>query len=180
MVLLALLVIVPVVLLAMFASSIVPESPPAGKPAPVADQKTAVEPAVILGLQPVDVYLNLTNKGFSKKGPSLIDGTYIIECRKEERGIIYNVAIFGPSVSSVNAIKADVIQSTRPQEETGEAAKDFLGYIASIPFKGSDPAANRQWVEEHVDGGEATLDGVKFSVNANAPFVRLLKITVGE
>lgn len=118
----------------------------------------------IPGLMPVDVYLNYTDKGFTKTGPRFLN--YSVEWQLQDQKFDHelSVRINGPDTSSVRMIEGTCLNSgTRSTEEL---ARDFLGYVATAPYEGSDPAAARAWVLENISnlGAKTTIGGVHFSI----------------
>ena len=127
---------------------------------------------LIPGLMPVDVYLNLTNKGFSKTGPkSMPEGWLLWEIEDENVTEHFRVEVWSPaSAAEVQSVRAFATNTLRPESETGQIATPFFGYLATLAYDGSTPIEARNWVQTHA-GTNATrrFGKVKFELFANAP-----------
>lgn len=148
--------------------TVAPEPPaavaPAEKPEPAEMPMVAENPAVaplvedesdkvIPGLALVDVYGNL--KGFDRSGPDGEAGNYFTTCRDDDsEGHLLTVSIAGTTPSNVRSFTA----TTAPLEGDGDAkAREFFGFLATIPYTGSTPAAAKEWVVANV-GMDAAKD----------------------
>jgi hypothetical protein len=138
--------------------------------APVASKSTQASNS-IPGVQPVDIYLNLTNKGFVKTGPTKTDDkiTYRVEDREHQMSVF----IYGPSVSEVESVQATIWGV----ENMGQPAAEFFGYIATLPYDGANPQIASDWVKANINNNAtSTYGGVRFTINANGPAARILRI----
>lgn len=100
----------------------------------------------IPGLTPVDVYGNLKNKGLRCVGPrrSAATGRTTWTCSDSDAFNTYDAFIASTNTLNVTIVQATVTSSlTRP---TAGAPRDYIGYVATIPYRGSRPAAARAWV----------------------------------
>jgi len=137
----------------------------------------------IPGLMPVDVYLNLEAKGFTTEkklagGTSQQFSEFI--CRKEEGLGSFTATAYSPkeSVSKVAVVSAVVQTAGVSEGEMNALASSFLGFIASLPYQGSEPAAARAWVAATVgQKKEKVFGGVKFQLFANGA-TRILRISM--
>ena len=124
------------------------------------------EPATIPGLFPVDVYGNLENQGFTCEGPDPIgDDEVWWNCERQESMSDYTVEIWGPDASSVRLVEATVL-SFDPSA-TNELAADFLGYVATVPYEGSNPEEAKLWVEDNADATRRVsteISGVSYTL----------------
>lgn len=135
---------------------------------------------VIPGMNSVDVHLNLTNRGFKREGPIQGDGYVANELRLTDVDSEMFCRIVGTDVANVTSINATFTNLGFPPERTGELAEEFLGYIASVPFTGADPQANKIWVSQNIDGGKTTVAGVSFEIHATTPRARTLTIELAK
>ncbi len=126
---------------------------------------------VIPGLTASDVHGNFTNKGFVLE--KLIDSDYSEwTVAKENSSFKQTVKAIGVSPSQIVNV---IAESMDFDSDEGRAA-DFLGYVASIPYKGSKPAEARKWVEDHINEESSTdIGGVIFKISGNDK-VRILAI----
>jgi len=140
---------------------------------------TAVSPqiATIPGLQPVDIYLNLTNRGFKRSGPFQSESSYSNTCSLIQDGMEFHCHIHGSAPSNVTRIEATALNLDHDEDDTNDSATWFLGFVGSAPYTNGDAVSNRKWVEEHVSGGTMTASGVKFEITAGTPRSRILTIT---
>lgn len=144
----------------------------AGERSSVADVVKADPPAVIPGLKPVDVYGNLTGRGFSKEGPKFIGGIlpgtlWILRNPGEDRD--FRVTITGNDANTVRAILATGM-IYGPLADFANVSREFLGFVASVPYDGAKPAEARRWVEANVGTNASTvIAGVRFELFAPKP-----------
>lgn len=151
----------------------------------IADATAAGTPTegvrAIPGIQLADVSLNLTNKGFSKTGPTKIGSIYSTTCKQSQVGLEMICVIDGHTPSAVHRISANVLQTAFPEDQTSTVAAEFLSYVASIPFDGADTRANSDWVRDNIEnGGQMTVGPVRFEIAANAPRSRILTIGIAS
>jgi hypothetical protein len=158
--------------------------PQAGAPQNAAAQADPLNAAttdknVISGLQAVDVYLNLTNKGFEKKGPRKLVDMIETTCESVEAFGTLHVSIVGPSVGPVSYVVASGTNTSR--EQTGALMADFFGYIATIPYDDAEPENAKRWVIENINrNAQRRFGSAQFEIIANAERARILKITVAK
>lgn len=147
-------------------------------PAPVdtpARPAASASAPVIPGLLPVDVYGNLTNKGFIKTGPTQIDDMVEWQLVSKSTDHEFTVEIFGRSASTVHKVNALVINFGT--QNTDVLARDFLAYVATLQYDGASPNDAKQWVVDNVSQNAATTIGsVTFEMFANTPRARILSI----
>lgn len=132
----------------------------------------------IKGLMPVDIYLNLENKGYTiTKNHSLEYGD-LINCKNSSAGIDYLVNISGNNQNPVEQVRASAtINGLEPTKQI-IAAKPFIKYISSIQYEGNDANKVAEWIEKNFDNDKSTIEvsNVKFTINAPTKFVRMLSI----
>ncbi len=134
---------------------------------------------VIPGLETVDIYLNLTNKGFTKTGPRKLVDMVETVCESKEAFSTLRVSIVGPTPGPVSYVVASGENSGT--ESTDAVVGEFFGYIATIPYDDATPEAAKQWVLTNINRNAKRRFGkVDFEITANAPRSRILTITVAK
>lgn len=128
------------------------------------------------GIEAVDIHGNLTDRGFSLD-TNLSIKPYRWTCKNvnEERSL--EVSVYGDGPTKITEIEA-VVQnySTKSLEEVGG---EFLGFVATIPYKGAMPASAKVWVLQNINiSAKTTFGKVTFEItaNPNAPRSRFLVI----
>jgi hypothetical protein len=118
------------------------------KPEPKLESEPA--PKNIPGLTPQDVYLNLENKGFKCSEPELMEAANEVRwtCEKQEANGEYLVEINSSDANSVRLVEARVISDDPARADA--LARDFLGYVARVPYEGAQPEEAKAWVEQNV------------------------------
>lgn len=132
--------------------------------------------ADIPGLQPADVYPNFTNKGFKlTKNFGKIQNEW--RCVFEDSSKLFEVVVFSKNASTVKVIEATVINYT--SYNTNEIAKEFLSYVATMPYTGSSPADAKNWVIKNLGSNISKYFGkVKIELFANTSKARILRMAV--
>lgn len=130
---------------------------------------------LIPGLNPVDVYLSLENRGFTVK-KDFGQGYAIWTCVQKFPSVELSADVQGPSATEVNMVRAMVMADG--VEKTALAGRDFVAYVASAPYKGSQPQVAHDWVIENydMDGATLTIGGVIFTMKAPSVLYRMLII----
>lgn len=152
-----------------------PSNQPAVTVAP-SIESTPLAANVLPGLQPVDVYLNLTNKGFTKEGPKQVGDQLYWKISETTAAHSYFVEIYGPTASTVSLVQANALNFS--DADTNTVAQDFFGYIATIPYDGATPANAKKWAHSNIGrNSKATFGNVAFEIFAdNSPRARMLTI----
>lgn len=134
---------------------------------------------VIPGLRPADVYLNLTNKGFSKTGPrTMPDGDALWKVEQNLDSHSLQAEVWAPGSSNVRLVRAFAVNSMLPESATHQIAKPFFGYLATLPYDGSTPIEARRWVETHAGtNASKTFGKVEFELFATSPRAWGLRLT---
>lgn len=98
--------------------------------------------SVIPGLAPVDVYLNLEDRGFTCDGPTSGELYATFTC-EDDQGLD-TVVIYSPKsdVSAVLQVEVSTFTS---------AGRALMGFVATAPYEGSMPEEARAWVEGNFD-----------------------------
>lgn len=135
----------------------------------------AAAPA-IPGLAAVDLHGNLTPKGFElTKNLGGVQSEW--KCQLVDGLLNYVAEAFGPSASKITSVKATVYGVSASGID--QDAAEFLGFVASLPYDGADPAKARAWVAANVGrSAETVIGGVTFQTFANSPNARMLRIAV--
>ena len=121
--------------------------------------------SLIPGIEAIDVYGNLEDRGFTVS-KSISSNGILITCEDESSSRAYIAQIFGTNYDEIFAVKATVLNYSNQNINT--IAKPFLGYIASLPYNNSKPIKARDWVYNNIyNSGSITIEGVKFEINAN-------------
>ncbi len=139
-------------------------------------------PYWIAGLTVSDIASHLAERGLSCEGPTPRGETMSSwECRasSDAEGIEREVSIVGQDPERVRSITATVSGDGRMPPE--EAAADFLGFVAVLPYEGADPAQAKQWVKENVtSGGKLAIGSANFELYGEERARVLRIVAVGE
>lgn len=133
----------------------------------------------IPGLAAVDMHGNLTNMGFNLE---TIYGTReertVWICTDEDGGCELKADAAGPGPTEIENVRG--ICRHLGGGNAVPKAREFLGYIASLPYSGSDPERARKWVESHVEqNSKTTIGGVKFEIRGVRSMRMLLMSPAG-
>jgi hypothetical protein len=139
-----------------------------------APQETA-EPQLIPGLAPVDVYLNLEQRGFTVT-KDLKPGACSWMCEQLYPSVKFNASVYGPETDVVSFIRGEVMADG--VEKTALAGRDFLAFLASIPYDGAESQAAHDFVVQNydLDSSVARIGGVQFTLRAPSVVYRTLLI----
>jgi hypothetical protein len=116
---------------------------------------------------------------FSKKGFKLdktTDGDLSVWTSTENNEMHeFKVTTGSTNTNNLISVQASVVSMLT----LDQAAKDFMGTVASIQYKYADPQKAKEWVMESLDkGGSTTIGDVTFQVSVNNETSRTLKIYV--
>ena len=141
----------------------------------VTEAKVAASSArYIPGFTAVDLHGNLTNKGF-KLEKTFLDDEALYTCTMDSGGTQYRAEAYGKGATEIISVRGTVIDGSG---NLSKVAKEFLGYLGSLPYDGAIPDRGRQWVESNIDKSSATtIGGVKFEIIAKGPGARILIIS---
>jgi hypothetical protein len=115
-------------------------------------------PGAIPGLTAADIKLNFENRGFSCEGPGSAPSGVNYNCSSGD----FQIFFFGAGVMSIEGVSAVALTDDSD-------AKDFLGFVATLPYEGSNPSAARAWVEANVGTSASTTFGAaKFTLGGPA------------
>jgi|GEM_PF-6566135 len=128
------------------------------------------EPRTIQGAYAVDIYGNLKGIGF-KINDTIYDGETQWHCTSSEDGVDYVADVLGISMQN---IRATVMANPN---KLRNASSEFLGYIASLTYKNSNPNSTRAWVAQNVGRNTSTVVGdVRFTLKAVSNTLNMLTI----
>jgi hypothetical protein len=140
------------------------------------------QPYWIAGLTVPDVVNHLSRRGFSCEGPAPRGETmHSWECMapSNAEGVQREVSIVGRNPEGVRSVTATVsgAEGGMPPEQ---AAADFLGFVAALPYEGAEPARARQWVVENISsGGKLTMGNANLELLSEGR-ARVLRIVSTE
>ena len=137
------------------APTVPPTSPPtAPKPtiAPPTPKPTSIT-GILPGLLPADVTVNLEQRRFKCGHAEQLKNYFVWTCNRKEVDTEVSVLVYGRTLVTVDYIDSAILQSISPNDEI---ASSILGFIATMPFDGSEPQKAQAWVK-------ATLPTIKQS-----------------
>ncbi len=130
----------------------------------------------ILGLMPVDVYLNMEKQGFTTKKTFSVDFGNTWESKLEVGGVEYTVSVFSTKSDTVESITATarLIDLSKNILET----KQFLKYVCSVPYSNSNPSLIAAWIDTNFSNDKVgtTIGGVHFEIFSPSKYVRMMII----
>lgn len=147
-----------------------------------ADATTAVEESNkhISGLAPADMYLNLEKKGFQTKKE--LGGEYGNSWTSTQsyEGMDLMVETFSFDTETVITISATAMVDVSIKKI--EASKQFMKYIATMPYDNAKPEEAAKWVDENFNNDKAStvISGVRFTMYAPSGAARMLNIEKAE
>ena len=110
----------------------------------------------IPGLEVYDVQGNLEDEGFECEKSTYSDETLktMWLCELDEGEKSYSVEIWARDSFNVYAVEANGLNYT---ETTNTAALgDFMSFIATLPYEGSNPQESSEWVKENLEQHDVT------------------------
>jgi hypothetical protein len=119
-------------------------------------------PAAIPGLSARNLERHFTRLDMVCTGPVKKSGVSTWTCTKKEGSSRFTVTIVGRSATEVTLIRA---KATLRVQKPNPLAMSFLGYMATIPYRGATPVKAREWARKHVGGGTTKIKGVTFVVS---------------
>ena len=135
----------------------------------VAGVKTKPIPA----LTPANVHDQFTKKGFKLDKTSSGDMVTWASTENNEMHE-FKVITTATNADKVVSIEASVFSMLTMDQST----KDFIGNVASIPYKFADPQKAKEWAISNFEkGGQTTIGDVNFEVVVNSETRRVLKIS---
>lgn len=146
----------------------------ANKKSPTKTNTPEPEGNVITGVTPAYLQVMLEEQNFECEvvyAPTDTDPYYKWECRREDSSKSLLLEIWSTSFGFINLVRTRIIQYGTPEDNV---AINYLGFIATLPYDGSNPQQAREWIEETLptltgdgDVRETTIGGVRFSLYGN-------------
>jgi len=126
----------------------------------------------IAGVNPADIHDKFTRKGFQLDKDSAAEFTTWTSVENNENHEFKVVTTATPAGKVLS-----VQGSTFSMLTLDQAAKDFIGDVASFSYKYADPQKAREWAIANLDkGGNTVIGDVSFQISANGETSRVLKI----
>lgn len=154
--------------------TIFPTTAPSNTPAPTPTEKVS---ALLPGLQPADVTVNLEQRGFTCSSAEQAQLYYTRICDKDTVDYSLHVEIYGRELFSVDFIDSTISQNNTPDNEL---AASFLGFMATMPSDGALQEESRIWVEATLstikkqgDMAEKVFAGVTYRLKGIPTFITL-------
>ena len=128
----------------------------------------------IPGVTPSMIHDNFTKKGF--KLDTTMDGDISVWTSTENNEMHeFKVTTSSTNTNHVISIQASVVSMLT----LDQAARDFIGQVASVQYKYADPQKAKDWVMANLEkGGTTTIGDVTFQVIVNNETSRAFKIYI--
>lgn len=133
-------------------------------------------PHYIMGLSPVDVYLNMEKQGFvTEKRLSSEYGNFWISTESVP-GIDYRVETYSSNVNNVENVRASAIVDL--SQKYISATQQFFVFISSLPYNGADPQRAGRWIQDNFNNDKATIviGDARFTIYAPTSACRMINI----
>ncbi len=128
----------------------------------------------IAGVSPTDIHDKFTRKGFKLDKDSAADFTTWTSVENNENHE-FKVVTTATHAGKVLSVQGSIFSMLT----FDQAAKDFIGDVASFSYKYADPQKARDWAIANLEKGGSTVIGdVSFEISANGETSRVLKIDV--
>lgn len=96
------------------------------------------------GIAAVDVYGNLKKQGMKCSGPKVTSGRSSWTCRGTTGFVELYAYTAGTGATRISIVQASVAGTlAKPTQGT---PRDYLAFVATLPYDGSKPAGARSWV----------------------------------
>lgn len=129
----------------------------------------------IPGLKPADVYLNMEKSGFRTNKNIKAEISTFTSNRYDADGD-YVVMATGDA-SHVTSVDATL---TNTPEVDNAKASEFLGYVATLPYKNANPYSAKEWVRSNIEkGSDTVISGVSFRL-ISGPSAKTLRLTMPD
>lgn len=137
---------------------------------PAAASSTGAIPS----LNAADVYLGLKERGFTVE-KDLANGASFV-CSLVSPSLELKAEVSGSSGTEVTLVRAMVMADGATKKAI--AGRDFLAFIASVPYANAQPQAAHDWVIQYydVDGATTTIGGAAFTLKAPSEHYRMLLV----
>lgn len=140
------------------------------KPAQVlSDAANLKAETVIPGVMPVDVYLNLEQRGFTTRRDHST-GNMVCYSKRDFRDHFVNAETYCVGFAKIHRVVMTVINPS--SRGTSEKASTHLEFLATLPYQGSVPDEAVKWVRANIDKklASTTIGTVRFEIIGNAGF----------
>lgn len=130
----------------------------------------------IVGLNPVDVYLSLKERGFSVDTDYDITNGTMWTCKYNAKGLDFTVTIFSPhDVDKAQSVRLAIMADPHANLNAG---KKIAAFVATAPYDSADRDKARQFVENNYNNDKASIiiGDACFTVYAPTALVRMLDI----
>ncbi len=132
---------------------------------PIKKTEKVTNKKYLQGMTAADLHGNLTNRSFKLEKKLSGDFNYW-RCTQKTSTYEYEATAYGDGPWKIYKVEAVVLNfSVQSNKKVG---RDFLAYIASIPYDGSEPRKANEWVKANV--GKATsivIGNAKFELFVN-------------
>lgn len=137
------------------------------------------QPYWIADLTTIEVLDRLQERDLSCEEPAPRGETMSIwECKGSSEGHSYEVSIVGRDDERLRSVTARV--GSDGGEPPEEVATDFLAFVASLPYEGSQATQAQQWVRESAgSGGKLNLGNTNLELLSEERS-RVLRIVSSE
>jgi hypothetical protein len=128
------------------------------------------------GLNPVDVYLNLKERGFSVDTDYDVTNGTMWTCKYNAKGLDFTVTIFSPhDVDKAQSVRLNIMADPYANLNAG---KEIAAFVATIPYDSADRDKARQFVEDNYNKDKASIviGDACFTMYAPSALVRMLDI----
>lgn len=140
------------------------------------DIKSDENAQYIVGLNPVDMYLSLKERGFSVDTDYDITNGTMWTCKYNAKGLDFTVTIFSPhDVDKAQSVRLAIMADPHANLNAG---KKIAAFVATAPYDSADRDKARQFVENNYNNDKASIiiGDACFTVYAPSAFVRMLDI----
>ena len=126
----------------------------------------------IAGVTPSDIHDKFTRKGFKLDKDSAADFTTWTSVENNENHEFKVITTATPA-GKVLSVQGSIFSMLT----LDQAARDFIGDVASFSYKYADPHKAKDWAIANLDkGGNTMIGDVNFQITANGETSRVLKI----
>lgn len=140
------------------------------------DIKSDENAQYIVGLNPVDVYLSLKERGFSVDTDYDITNGTMWTCKYNAKGLDFTVTIFSPhDVDKAQSVRLAIMADPHANLNAG---KKIAAFVATAPYDSADRDKARQFVENNYNNDKASIiiGDACFTVYAPSALARMLDI----
>lgn len=140
------------------------------------DIKSDENAQYIVGLNPVDVYLSLKERGFSVDTDYDITNGTMWTCKYNAKGLDFTVTIFSPhDVDKAQSVRLAIMADPHANLNAG---KRIAAFVATLPYDSADRDKARQFVENNYNNDKASIiiGDACFTMYAPSALARMLDI----